>query len=89
MLVQREHVGDVLVGAHDDDAARLAVHATQVEDVSGARVGAERLLVVDQAEPALAGQQDGRQLVDGQVTVALLEDGADVDNGVRIRRPRA
>ena len=37
-------VRDVLVRADDDDATRLAVHASQVEDVAGLRVGAEHLL---------------------------------------------
>ena len=69
----------------------LAVDAAQVEDVLGLRVGAEHLLVVDQAEVALARQQDRRQRVDGEVAVALLEDGADVDHrvGVGARRGEA
>jgi hypothetical protein len=53
--VQRQDVGDVLVRPDDDDAARLAVDTAQVEDVAGLRVGAEHLLVVDQAERALPG----------------------------------
>jgi len=80
-VVQREHGGDVLVGPDDDHAAGVAVDGSRVEQVVG-RVRAERLLVVDQAELALRGQQNCRHRVDGQVTMSLLEDGADVDHRV-------
>src|SRR3989442_15112552 len=65
VAVQREHVRDVLVRADDDDAARVAVDASQLEDVADVRVGAEHLLVVGQAEPALVRQQHRRHLVHG------------------------
>ena len=41
--VQRQHVGDVLVGTHDDQRTLLAVDAAQVEDVvgTGCPVGAK------------------------------------------------
>ena len=51
MRVEWENVRDVLVRADDDHAPALAVQPAQVEDV-GVGVGAEELLVVDEAEPA-------------------------------------
>ena len=66
----------VLVGADDDHAAAVAVDAAQVEDVVGARGGAEGLLVVEEAERALPGQQDRRQVVDGEgrlISVMILD----------------
>ena len=59
--VQRQHVRDVLVGAHDDDAARRRGRRRAGRRCRRPRVGAEGLLVVDQAERALPRQQDRRQ----------------------------
>ncbi|HUO72766.1 MAG TPA: hypothetical protein VMU39_18495 [Solirubrobacteraceae bacterium] len=75
---------DVLVGADHDHASGLAVHASQIEDVSGIRVRAEHLLVVDQPESALSREKDRRHVVDIEVAMALLEDRADVDHGVAL-----
>ena len=73
MSVQGEYVRDVVVRADENHASGLAVHAPDVEDVVLGGVRAEHLLVVDQAEPALAGQQDRRHPVKGQVAVVLPE----------------
>ena len=75
MRVQRENVRDVLVRPHHDEGAAVPVDAAQVEDVD-ARVGAERLLVVDELERALAGEEDPGQARDGELAVPLLEDRA-------------
>jgi hypothetical protein len=75
--VQRERVRDVLVGADDDDAARLAVHTAQVEDVASLGVSAEHLLVVDQPEPALPARYSRTVLP--QLVAALAVTTADIE----------
>lgn len=87
MSVQRKHVGDMLVGAHHDDTAGVPIDPAQVEDVLGRWIRAEHLLVIGDAEGALAWEQDCRQLVDLKFVVPLLEDRPDVDDRVGIGRP--
>ena len=83
--IERQHVRDVLVRTNDDHRPRLAVDAAQIEDVGAVlEIGRERLLVVDQPEPALARQQKRRQLLDLEVAMPLLEDRADVDDAVDV-----
>ena len=73
MRLQRQHVGHVLVGAHDDHHAVLAVDAAQREDIGAVlQVGGVDLLVVDQPEAPLARQQQCRQRIDIDLAVALL-----------------
>jgi len=78
-------VRDVLVRSDDDHAPLLAIDASHLEDVGpGLEVGAEHLLVVDQAEAALSRQQDGWHSNDRKVTMPLLENGPDVDHGIDV-----
>ena len=83
--VQRQHVRDVLVRTDDDHRTLRAVDAAQIEDVGAVlEVGAIGLLVVDEPEASLARQQDGRQFLDLELAVSLLEDRANVDDAVDV-----
>ncbi len=77
-------MGNVLVRADDDHAARVAVDVTHVEDVAGARSGTEDLLMIRQPEYPLPRHQDRRHRVYGQTPMPLLEDGPDVDDRVGV-----
>jgi hypothetical protein len=57
--LDREDVGDVLIGANHDDAPSLPVDISQIEHVhAGPWVGAEHLLVVMKAVSTLAWSEE-------------------------------
>jgi hypothetical protein len=67
----------------------LAVDAAQIEDVeTSSGVRAVGLLVVDETEAPFARKQNGRQVVQSEVAVSLLEDRASIDDAVDVGRRR-
>jgi hypothetical protein len=75
----------VLIGSDDDYATVGTINASAVEDVCAtAQVGAEDLLVVDNPEPALAGEKKRRHGVDSEISVVWLADGSHVDHRVGV-----
>jgi hypothetical protein len=55
--VEREHIGDILVGSHNQHAAPVPIDAAHVENVAVAlEVRTENLLIVAQSVPAFLGQ---------------------------------
>src|SRR5690606_29929325 len=75
MARQRQDLRDILVRPHDDDAAILAVDATQIEDVMPIfAIGAENLFVVKQAVAAFGRPQERWQALLVERRRALLED---------------
>ncbi len=78
-------MGDVLVRSHDDHATAVSMDAAHVEDIlAGLQVRAEHLLIVAKPVAALLGQKQGGHGRDGNVAMALLEDGPDIDDGVDV-----
>ena len=74
MRLQGKDVRDALVGTDDDPRAILSVDAAQVEDVRAVlEVRRVRLFVVAEFDAPLARQQHGRQFLDLDLTVGLLE----------------
>ncbi len=85
MRVERQDVGDVLIWADHHHGALPAVDAARVEDVlARLQVGSEDFLVVLQAKGSLLRKQEGWHVVGIQFPVALLEDGADIKNGIGV-----
>src|ERR1700712_2368129 len=82
--VERHDIGHVLIGTDDDDAAPGSVQAAKLENVAPLGVGAEHLLIVDQAEPSLSWAKQGRHRIDPQCPVLLLHYSPHVDDGVDI-----
>src|SRR5882757_4456878 len=89
MRVEWENMRDVLVRSHDDHATPVAIDAPHVENVLAAlKIRAEHLFVVTKPIAALPGQKEGRHGLDGELEMALLEDGPDIDHGIDIRACR-
>ena len=85
MRVQRQHMGDVLVGAHHHQGTQLATDAAQVKNVGPSlEVWAEDLFIVTQTMPALTWPQQLGHGVYAQVGIALLKDGPQVKYGIRV-----
>ncbi len=85
MGVERKHMGDILVGSHDDHAAAIAIDAAHVENVVAAfQIRAEHFLVVAEPVTAFAGEKKLRHGLEGQRAMALLEHSPDIDHGVDI-----
>src|SRR5271166_6591268 len=76
---------DILVRAHDDHAAALAIDAPHVEDVLVTlQVRAEHLFIVAKTVTTFRGPEESGHVLDLQLTMALLKHGPDVDDGVDI-----
>jgi len=81
--IQRENMRDILVGT-DDHYTAIPADAAHVEDVACLWVRAKCLLVVDEAERSFSRKQDRWQVVDCEIRDRLLEDGADIDDSIRL-----
>ncbi|CCF18340.1 hypothetical protein NT26_0616 [Pseudorhizobium banfieldiae] len=78
--VEGNDLGDVLVGAHHDEAPSVSVDGPQIEDVwTCLEVGTEDLLMIYQPISSLSRQEQRMKLIALQITVTALEYGAQVD----------
>ena len=78
-------MSNVLVGPHHDHATPVSTDAAHVEDIlASLKVRTEHLLIVAKPVAALLGQKQGGHRLNGNVTMALLEDGPDIDDGVDV-----
>ena len=85
MCVEGQDVGHVLIWPHDNDATLRPVNSSAVKDVGPMlQIRAEDLFVVNESEPALAGQKKRWHAVDGKVSVGLLAYGTDIDRRINI-----
>lgn len=87
--VERQDVRDTLIGPNDDERAARAVDPAQVENIPCGGPGrTEYLLVTAQAETALERQQQGMQGFERNGPMWLLQDGAQIDDGIGIPASR-
>jgi hypothetical protein len=82
-------MGDMLVGAHNHQTTLLPVQSACIKYVRPRlEIGAEDLFIVDKPKPALARLEERRQLFEHKIARGLLEDRANIENGIDILSSR-
>src|SRR5262249_30162917 len=76
---------DVLIGPHDDHTADFTVNVAHGEDVVAAfDIGAKYLFVILKSITSLVRHKQRRHRFDGELTMSLLKNRADINNSVDI-----
>ena len=84
--VKWQDVGDILVRADDHNRTVAAIDAAQIENIRAVfQIGTERLLVIRQAERPFRRPKKCRKVVHVDIAEALLQDGANIDDGIEVR----
>src|SRR6516164_2355794 len=78
-------MSDILIRSHDDHASCLPIDTAHCKDiVASLDVRAEHFFVVMKTVTSLPWQKQPRHGLDGELTMRLLEHGADIDHRVDV-----
>ena len=83
-MIQRQYMGNMLIGANHHHATALPVNAAHIKNIAMAVVGTEGFFIIGQPVATFAGLQQCGHLIDLQFAMVLLENGAHIDGGIHI-----